>query len=499
MTAPNLLYAILLSVAAVISAGIVAMLWPRRHVAGARSVILFMTALTWWSGTYALFWLGAPGPSPFFWLDATYVAVVIVPAALLTFSLEFTGREARLTRGLMLFLTIEPVVTLALLWTEPWHGLFFGERRSAATGAILAGGPAFWFNVIYSYVLILIGCALLIRSYMHAPSLYRRQAGLVVAAVLVPWISNIVSLGGLSPFPGLDLTPLAFTLTGILLAVALAQFHFLDIAPVARDLLVENMSDGVLVLDNERRIVDANPAMLRLLASTVAEPIGAPLAIVQPVWPALFEFCSSAVDSQYDVPAPGGPLSYVDLQSIPVTDSRHQRRGTLVIVRDVTARALMHEERERIIASLQDMLDQVKTLRGLLHACAQCKKVRDEQGNWIALDQYVRTHTDAEFSHGLCPECMHELYPELYAIHEQQKRAILDYLVRQQGSSLEAMSDAIGLSKSSMVRRLESLIQEGRVEEVQEDGMPVYCVPPRRREVDVDSSRLSSAARDACP
>lgn len=474
MTTPNLLYAILLGAAAAVSAIVILLLWPRRHVAGARSVILFMAALTWWSATYALFWLGTPGPTPFFWLDVTYIGVVIVPAALLAFSLEFTGREARLTRGLILLLTIEPVVTLALLWTDPWHGLFFGAQRSATSGAILTGGPAFWFNIVYSYTLILVACILLIAALFHLPVLYRRQAALIITAVIIPWASNVVSLAGLGPFPGLDMTPLAFTLTGILLAVALIQYRFLDVAPIARDLLVESMSDGVLVLDNAQRIVDINPAMLKLLAPHAADPVGQSLAVVRTVWPALLEFCTGAGDSGYNVRAPGGAVRFVDLQQIAVTDRRNHRRGTLVIARDVTAHALMQDERERIIAGLQDALDQIKTLRGLLHTCAQCKKVRDEQGLWVALDQYVRTHTDAEFSHGLCPECTHELYPELYAMREQQKAAILDYLNRQGGSNLDAVSEAIGLSKSSMLRRLESLIQDGRVEEVQENGMPIF-------------------------
>ena len=90
-------------------------------------------------------------------------------------------------------------------------------------------------------------------------------------------------------------------------------------------------------------------------------------------------------------------------------------------------------------------------------------------------------HADVLSYHGvgymqISPECMHELYPELYVIREQQKQAILDYLSEQHGSSLEAMSDAIGLSKNSMLRRLESLIQDGSVEEVQENGMPVFRV-----------------------
>ena len=476
MITPTMLYAILLGAAAAVSAVVIAQLWPRRHVAGARSVMLFMGALTWWSATYALFWLGAPGPTPTFWLDVTYVGVVIVPAALLTFSLEFTGRDDWISRRLVLLLSIEPALTLILLWTDPRHGLFFGAQRSATSGAILTGGPAFWFNIVYSYTLILVACILLIASLFRLPALYRRQAALIITAIIIPWASNIVSLAGFSPFPGLDLTPLAFTLTGMLLAVALIQYRFLDIAPIARDLLVESMSDGVLVLDSGQRIVDLNPAMLNLLAPHTTDPVGQPLAVVKSAWPALLDFCNGDGDSGYGVRVPGESVRFVDLQQIAVTDRRNHRRGTLVIARDVTARTLMQDERERIITGLRDALDQVKTLRGLLHTCAQCKKVRDEQGAWVALDQYVRTHTDAEFSHGLCPECTHELYPELYAMREQQKAAILDYLNGQGGSTLDAVSEAIALSKTSMLRRLESLILEGRVEEVQENGVPIFRV-----------------------
>ena len=87
--------------------------------------------------------------------------------ALLAFSLEFTGRGDRLTAGVLWFLAIEPVMTLVLLWTDPWHGLFFGSQRTATSGAILTGGPAFWFNIIYSYTVILIACVVLILSLIH--------------------------------------------------------------------------------------------------------------------------------------------------------------------------------------------------------------------------------------------------------------------------------------------------------------------------------------------
>ena len=64
------------------------------------------------------------------------------------------------------------------------------------------------------------------------------------------------------------------------------------------------------------------------------------------------------------------------------------------------------------VAELRQALDQVKTLRGILPICAKCKKIRDDQGYWNQVEVYVRDHTEAEFSHGLCPECMKILYPD---------------------------------------------------------------------------------------
>jgi DNA-binding response OmpR family regulator len=63
------------------------------------------------------------------------------------------------------------------------------------------------------------------------------------------------------------------------------------------------------------------------------------------------------------------------------------------------------------IAELQQVLDQIKTLRGIVPICANCKKIRDDQGYWNQLEAYVRDHTEAEFSHAICPDCKKELYP----------------------------------------------------------------------------------------
>lgn len=72
------------------------------------------------------------------------------------------------------------------------------------------------------------------------------------------------------------------------------------------------------------------------------------------------------------------------------------------------------KERDKLIAQLEHALAEVKRLSGLLPICASCKKIRNDQGNWQQIEEYIHTHSEADFSHGICPECALALYPELY-------------------------------------------------------------------------------------
>ena len=88
--------------------------------------------------------------------------------------------------------------------------------------------------------------------------------------------------------------------------------------------------------------------------------------------------------------------------------------GVIGVGRDVTERVRLEGEREKLIGDLRAALDSVRTLKGMLPICASCKKIRDDQGYWNQIESYIRDHTGTEFSHGICPECAHRLYPELY-------------------------------------------------------------------------------------
>ena len=91
---------------------------------------------------------------------------------------------------------------------------------------------------------------------------------------------------------------------------------------------------------------------------------------------------------------------------------RNERTQKAGLVDYIAALEAAEEERERLIRKLQDALANIKTLSGLLPICFSCKQIRDDKGYWNQIDTYIRDHTDAEFTHGICPECMIKLYPD---------------------------------------------------------------------------------------
>jgi hypothetical protein len=81
------------------------------------------------------------------------------------------------------------------------------------------------------------------------------------------------------------------------------------------------------------------------------------------------------------------------------------------VVQDISERKRIETEREALILELKSAAEDIKTLSGILPICASCKKIRDDEGYWEQVEAYVSRHTDARFSHGICPDCMAKIYP----------------------------------------------------------------------------------------
>ena len=108
----------------------------------------------------------------------------------------------------------------------------------------------------------------------------------------------------------------------------------------------------------------------------------------------------------------GQPI-HVSLSVSPIKEMETRVIGASVIARDITESKRIREEREKLLCELQQAMSKVKLLSGLIPICANCKKIRDDKGYWNHVEVYIRTHSEADFTHGICPTCLQELYPEL--------------------------------------------------------------------------------------
>ncbi len=473
MSRTNASYSALLFIAALVSAWVAAITWRRRSALGAWPVIILMSATAFWSGTYAIHWSAFPRPSPHFWLDATYVGVVIVPVAFLAFVFQFTDRGHWLTRPAVALLVGEAVLTLILLWTDPWHGLFFGGSRAPTAGAILKGGPWFWANAVYSYALLLFGLALLVATYRQSPALYRKQMGLIVVGVAVPLGVSIASVILPISWPDLDLSPFLFTMSGIFFAYAIFQYHFLGIVPAAQSAILRSMSDGILVLDINDRLVEVNPAARRML-DLRPHPIGEGLQDALAHVPELLRCCEGSGSPHAELALSHSSPRVLDVRIIPLADRKGRAQGRLAILRDITEAKQAEQEREQLIQSLQEALAQVKTLRGLLPICANCKKIRDDSGYWRQVEDYIHEHSEADFSHSICPDCVRKLYPDMFPSVEDCAEKVRELLAQSGPSTARSIAAVLDLPPDYVSDCLRHMVDEGKAAVSGEGERRVY-------------------------
>ena len=361
MNIPQDFYSTALLLAAAISLWHAVTVW-RHPTTITRPITAFLLGMVWWCVTYALHWSPMPRPYASFWLEATYVGVVTVPTAFFAFTLRYTGRDYWFKRRWLILFPIEPTLTLLLLWTDSYHGLFFGGLPRDGN-PLFNGGPWFWVNVIYSYGLMLVSVILLAQAYRRAIHIYKGQARVILAGALLPWAVNALMLAGFDPLPGLDLTPIAFTLTGLAFAIGARNYRLLDIIPVARDTLIEKMTDGVIVLDAQNRLVDINPTGQWMLRAGGPPPIGQPIEPLLVHWQNLVERFREIREGQFEVQIAENPALFVDLLIAPLHDGAGFYTGRLLVLRDISRLKHTEQKMRQANAELLDRIDQIEQLR----------------------------------------------------------------------------------------------------------------------------------------
>jgi len=317
--------------------------WRQRAAPGGTYLTLLMLAVATWALSTAGEFAAVSVPAKIWWSKVTYFGIVGVAPLWLLFTLNYAQRNEWLTPRRRPLLWIVPALTLGLVFTNEWHQLIWPKITPAsdAPGAMLIydHGIGFWLEWGYSYLLMLSATILLVRTILRPSRLYWRQAMAMLAGAAMPWIGNALYIAGLVPLPGLDPTPIAFALIGVVAVVGFLRFQILDLAPVARDVLVENMSDGVLVLDAQNRVVDINRTACRIIGCDAARVIGQQVGVVLAAWPELVARYQDVPEAQAEI-AIDSPVGsrWLNLRISPLYDRRKRLTGRLIVSHDITAR-----------------------------------------------------------------------------------------------------------------------------------------------------------------
>jgi PAS domain S-box-containing protein len=332
---------LVLGLAALLSMVLVVVVWRRRPTPGATPFCWLLLAAAAWAAMAALEHAAIAPAAKVFWAKLEYPGIVSVSPLWLTFVLAYTEQTAHLSPRGRVALWIVPLLTVALAWTNEWHHLVWTsiEPSSARPGAPLVYGHGawFWLAASYNYVLNLLGAVALVSALVRWPGRYRSQWAALLVGLALPWLGNALYLAGANPLR-IDLTPLAFTLTGLVYAWGVFRLQLFDLVPVARDLVMESMSDGVLVLDAHNRVVDMNRSARRFVGVGGEPVIGERAGTLLAAWPDLVERYRDVAEALalVRVDTPQGPRD-LDLRISPLRDAAGRVQGRLIVARDVTA------------------------------------------------------------------------------------------------------------------------------------------------------------------
>ncbi|MEL4304475.1 histidine kinase N-terminal 7TM domain-containing protein [Methanococcoides sp. LMO-2] len=276
-----------------------------------------------------------------------YVGISMIPAFLLLFSMSYTGREQWLTHRKMVGLFIVPMITLVLAFTTEIHSLFHETIYISSTGPFFGlyfePGLYYWFNQVYSIILILYSIFLFFNMWVHNRTFYGRQLVILIICAMIPFSVYLLYLVGLFP-AGLDPIPFVFILCVMLVYAGIFRYRLLDITPLARSFLFENMPSGVIVLDRKERLIDINQFAEEYLEIS-ANDLGRHVSEIPGYWPELLDLEYNGREmnrTELKKDLSDGTM-WFNITLSPLYDKHDDVHGRMIILNDITDRKLTED------------------------------------------------------------------------------------------------------------------------------------------------------------
>lgn len=439
----------ILSVAVSLSVAVYA--WRRRSVQGAFPYgwVAFGQAL--WTFGY-IFELTAPTlAGKHFWDDFQWLGALIVMVSFPVAILEYARIKTIGARALWGLCSIIPLVFLVFLLDPTLHRYVHGELRllpgEPFSALVYDFTPLVWAILIYNYALFLGLLIILFRQFINPHRLYRAQVALIMIGILVPLVGAGLTMAGVTLSFQRDTTPLTFAVSNLMIAWGLFRYGLFDIVPIARDTVVENMSDLVIVLDAQNRIVDINPIALYAIEKESKDVIGKFAGEIFAEWPKLLrEFEEPSNKSVRTTLSAYGKIYHHEVKAALLHNQRGEYIGRVFVSRDVTAYVELQENLKRLNDELEQRVqertrDLEEAYDTTLEGWAKALELRDKE-----TEGHSWRVTDTTIKLALALGVPHEEFEHIRRgaiLHDIGKMAIPDEILRKTGPLSEQERDIV--------------------------------------------------------
>lgn len=379
-----------------------------KYASRAKFFALLMFLVAGWSAAYGFELASTELAGMLFWLKVEYFFIPFVPLMLYLVVRQYAGLKHDFKSKQLIYLLPIPVLTLLLSVTNDFHKLYYESVSfdSSSNIPLLSLEIGIWYKVhlLYSYFLVIAASVVLVRKLVFQRSLFRNQLLYMLIAVLIPMLLLSLYLFKLFPIDNLDPTPFAFTFSGLAMSVSILRYRMLDLMPIAREHVFTSMPDGLVVLDNKMRIVDANPGSLKIFRWSEI-PFGALTKDVWKSYPLLINMLKQSKSESIVMEiAQQQKRFYFQISSSAIRNHKIEEVGYLIIIHDITIRYTMQEairqseEKLKRLNAEKDKLFSViaHDLRGPLGAFVgltemamnQSEDISHEENQQFAADMY---------------------------------------------------------------------------------------------------------------
>lgn len=321
--------------------------WRRRTAPGATAFTATALACSFWMLVYLFEITSQRFSTKVFWDNLHLLLGAVLPGTLLLFVIGFTRRSSRLSPLLIIFFFIQPAITLVIMLAGDPGGMI---RRNASltpaqglfTTLTYAYGGWYWVTAVFSALLFLVSVLLLAEYIWHGSSLYREQAAILLFATLIPLAASLFSLLQYPPFNRDYLVHISFAFGIVLIAWALFRYRFLDISPLAHEVIIDNLQDGVIVIDHQNQLVDINQSARDILQVNDHLTAGLKLEEAIPNWIQTINAFIASSQTSLEVKREAQGRHY-ELTGTLLKNQHGNPLGRIIVIRDITIRKQAEE------------------------------------------------------------------------------------------------------------------------------------------------------------